>query len=215
MNFLFPPQCFSCKECWEFFCQNCINKLKKRRNCEINSKYLDKIYAIYEYETNNNLKKYIKDIKYKSFYWKISSITKTLAETLEEKFPNQDLILIPVPLHWIRKFKRWFNQSEIIAKNILQNDKTKNVKMLKLLKRIRNTPHQASLDKKWRLINLKNAFEINKIKNIDSKTPLILVDDITTTWETLENCAIELRKHYKNPIFWLVIASDKKWINLV
>jgi len=240
LNFLFPAQCSWCKEYWAFFCKKCINKLKKRIKIEVKTINLHKIYAIYEYYSNKKLQKLIKDIKYNSLFSKIPEVSEVLSKILLEKFPNQDLFLVPVPLHWIRNFKRWFNQSELIINSILKNvnsstssewqecwqiknfcvtfchsregrnpGKIKSWQTKNLLKRIKNTPHQASLDKKWRLLNLQNAFKINNFEKIDSSIPIILIDDICTTWETLENCAIELRKYYKNPIYWLVIASDK------
>ena len=37
----------------------------------------------------------------------------------------------------------------------------------------------------------------------------ILIDDILSTWSTLKNCAIAIKKEYKNcKIYWFVIASD-------
>lgn len=240
IDFLFPAQCSFCKEYWAFFCKKCIKKLNKRKNNEISSIFLEKIYAIYWYNSNKNLQKIIKNIKYKNLFSQIPEITDDLSKILFEKFWNKKIILVPVPLHFLRKIKRGFNQSEKIIYSILKNYsliiKKRHNKIIhlnkwfsgllhfaplhsqwqwiwqnkNLLKRIKNTPHQASLDKKWRLLNLKNAFKINNFEKINSEIPLILVDDICTTWETLENCAIELKKYYKNPIFWLVISSDKK-----
>jgi predicted amidophosphoribosyltransferase len=57
------------------------------------------------------------------------------------------------------------------------------LKNCKLIKRIRHTRQQSKLSREKRLINLKNAFKINKkqLDNIDKNKTIILVDDVIST----------------------------------
>ena len=97
-------------------------------------------------------------------------------------------MIVPVPLHWSRKFSRTFNQSELfgefLGKEIhkpCRND---------ILKRIRRTGSQKYLSSEERHKNLRNAFAADRKKVKDRK--ILLVDDVFTTGATLSCCAEEL-----------------------
>lgn len=99
-------------------------------------------------------------------------------------------VLIPVPLHWKRRWKRGFNQANELA---IQLSKRSGIPTVKALRRIRNTQTQTRLARKERLKNLNGAFKFTKL-------PLhfrsaILIDDVFTTGSTTEACAAELKKH--------------------
>lgn len=118
--------------------------------------------------------------------------------------------LVPVPLHWRKKWKRGYNQSEYICKGILKglcgdlphgrhlNDKPQTTEICtKLIKRVKFTESQTTImhDARWR--NVENAFKINRneVEKILSgkKTPhIVLVDDVLTTGATIEACAAQL-----------------------
>jgi ComF family protein len=105
----------------------------------------------------------------------------------------KDGILVPVPLHWKRIFRREYNQSEIIAKS-LQKFST-NVEVLPLLKRTRHTLPQVGLRTRERRENVKNAFSINPKIKVDSNRKLIVFDDVFTTGSTINECCKALRHH--------------------
>lgn len=99
-------------------------------------------------------------------------------------------VLIPIPLHWKRYWKRGFNQSEELAKAISSVTK---IPTHNSLRRIRNTKTQTRLARKERLSNLKGAFVLRKIPQHFRSA--ILVDDVFTTGSTADACAAELKKH--------------------
>ena len=99
--------------------------------------------------------------------------------------------VIPVPLHWKRRWKRGYNQAEVIAEGItsvlgvpLRAD---------VLKRTRNTRTQTILDVESKGRNVKGAFEANDV--LKDCRHILLVDDIFTTGATLHACYEALRKH--------------------
>ncbi|MFD2255393.1 double zinc ribbon domain-containing protein [Luteolibacter algae] len=114
------------------------------------------------------------------------------AIALEEKW-----LLVPVPLHWIRKRQRHFNQAEEIAREL---SKKTGLPLADLLYRSRKTPTQTRLTRKQRMENLKDAFAVRKSwrkKNpaTSKEVPgVILVDDVFTTGSTVDACAKVLRK---------------------
>ena len=112
-------------------------------------------------------------------------------------------IFIPVPINKRRFNERGFNQSELILNKLKVNS-------LNLLKRIKNTEHQASLSSLNRDNNLKNAFILdNKFDLYDFKDfNIIIFDDVVTTGNTIDQCAKVLRESgFKNKIIGITVAG--------
>lgn len=91
--------------------------------------------------------------------------------------------VIPVPLHWWRRWKRGYNQAEVIAGELA---KSLNATLrTDVLKRRRATKSQTKLDEDARRANVQGAFQVRK--TIDA-AHLLLVDDTFTTGATLAEC---------------------------
>lgn len=118
---------------------------------------------------------------------------KLLAERLQEAewFSDADTI-IPVPLHWRRKWKRGYNQAEIIADTIARHlDASLRTD---ILKRSRHTETQTKLGLSDKEKNVSGAFVINdKCSDISGINHILLVDDVFTTGSTALACFIALR----------------------
>lgn len=96
--------------------------------------------------------------------------------------------VIPVPLHWIRRWRRGYNQAQVIARELsqalgasLRTD---------VLKRRRPTRSQTSLSARDRLANVQGVFSVRKTI---SARHILLVDDTFTTGATLASCYMALR----------------------
>jgi len=90
--------------------------------------------------------------------------------------------IVPVPLHWTRKWSRGFNQSLILARAV---SKSTGLPVLSALQRTKRTKDQTHLSREERLANVRGAFRVTK--DVDGKK-LLLLDDVTTTGATLEEC---------------------------
>ncbi|MHC4280779.1 MAG: ComF family protein [Planctomycetota bacterium] len=113
---------------------------------------------------------------------------------------------VPVPLHWKRRLKRGYNQSQLICKNLKQAKG----KFSTDLVRIRNTRPQTSFDdlktfEARRAANVAGAFAIRRGHNFDRKN-ICLVDDIKTTGATLNECAKTLKEAGAAKVYALVLA---------
>jgi len=90
--------------------------------------------------------------------------------------------IVPVPLHWTRKWSRGFNQSLILARAV---SKSTGLPVLLALQRIKRTKDQTRLSRDERLANVGGAFRV--AQDVGGKK-LLLLDDVTTTGATLEEC---------------------------
>jgi len=94
-------------------------------------------------------------------------------------------VLVPVPLHWKRQWKRGFNQAELLARHVghtlrLPVD-------AQALRRVRETDAQHGLGRQERLANLAAAFQGNRPRL--SGRCVVLVDDVYTSGATLAEAA--------------------------
>lgn len=109
-------------------------------------------------------------------------------------------LIIPVPLHRLRRLKRGYNQAEVIAEGLasamgapIRTD---------LLVRRKKTATQTRLNLEEKAANVKGAFEavaeqIQALMEVESEagavTHVLLVDDVFTTGSTALACYIALR----------------------
>jgi ComF family protein len=102
----------------------------------------------------------------------------------------RDTVLVPVPLHWCRRWSRGFNQSELICDHLA---KIYDCEVCQLLHRSRHTRRQFGLGFRERWKNVSNAIQVHE--RILARTKLAknrkitLVDDIFTSGATIEACA--------------------------
>ena len=103
-------------------------------------------------------------------------------------FADVDMI-IPVPLHWTRKWKRGYNQSEVISRAV--SEMTGAPVRTDILYRRRRTRTQTRLEVKEKEANVRDAFTVRR-RDVAPKH-ILLVDDTFTTGATLSACQRALR----------------------
>jgi len=111
-------------------------------------------------------------------------------------------VIVPVPLHWRRMFKRKYNQSAELAWHL---SKISGVSYIPdLLVRDRATPTQDGLTREERHENQRGVFSVHKRRAVPKN--IVLIDDVMTTGATLSACAETLRKAGADRIDALVLA---------
>ena len=98
-------------------------------------------------------------------------------------------LLIPIPLHPKREFKRGYNQSAYFAEGLAESMQ---IPFLKdgLIRKV-NTDTQTQKNRMERWQNVEAAFVVNNPKTLKGKR-VLLVDDVVTTGATLEACSHKL-----------------------
>lgn len=115
---------------------------------------------------------------------------KMLGERLASAGLFQDVdLVIPVPLHWTRKWKRGYNQAEIVATEV---SCALHAKMdIHTLRRRRRTQTQTRLNVEDKVRNVEGAFEASG--GYKEARHILLIDDVFTTGSTLLACHKALR----------------------
>jgi ComF family protein len=123
------------------------------------------------------------------------------AKGLCEKSDN--LLTMPVPLHPKRLRERGFNQSLLLARHVAEDLDTE-LDFLSL-RRVRYTSPQTGLGKEERRKNVRAAFHVENPDAVKGMS-ILLVDDVATTGNTLNECARVLRKSGCKSVLCLVLA---------
>ena len=104
------------------------------------------------------------------------------------QFADVDLV-VPVPLHWYRKWRRGYNQAQVIAAEVA---KVLGARLgADVLCRTRRTRTQTRLDADARLKNVAGVFQVRK-PPLEARH-ILLLDDTFTTGATLATCFQALR----------------------
>jgi ComF family protein len=114
-----------------------------------------------------------------------------------------DCVTMPVPLHPKRLRERGFNQSLLLARHVASRLGT-GLDFLSLT-RIRYTQPQTGLKSEERRRNVRKAFEVKDKEAVKGRS-ILLVDDVTTTGNTLNECARVLKRAGAEHVFGLVLA---------
>ncbi|MBO5659475.1 MAG: ComF family protein [Bacteroidaceae bacterium] len=150
--------------------------------------------ALFFYRAESDYRKITRCIKYQGRLEVGKHFGRLLGERLagSSLFSDVDLV-VPVPLHWLRRWKRGYNQAEVIASGVAE---CLGIPMRPdILSRIRRTRTQTRLSIAEKRANVSGAFAI-PAKPPAEPTPfrhILLVDDVFTTGSTLGACFAALR----------------------
>jgi ComF family protein len=111
--------------------------------------------------------------------------------------------VVPVPLHWTRRFWRGYNQAAVIAR-VLAGKLGKPYRG-SWLWRYRQTPMQTQVSPTERRHNLRQAFRARLPAN-HKGCRVLLVDDVMTTGSTADACAKALVRSGAGAVYLAVLA---------
>ena len=231
INLLLPPRCIKCGKILSSrnrLCAECFNKIgfisapmcyccgrpftgtvgvkfaakQLCGECLKQQKYLFKFKRsafIYDDESKN----LILDLKFRDKTAHASALADFLYAAGTDIWKEEPNLLMPVPIHRWRLLSRRYNQCALLAHPLAQ--KTNIPVDCRSLVRLQNTIPQVKLSGNARRSNLKHAFAVKYPQNINGKK-IVLIDDVSTTGSTLNECAKVLRKAGATEVYALTLA---------
>ena len=148
--------------------------------------------ALFYYNDDSGYKNIPQALKYRSAL----GLGRTFADQLGERlalsgaFAGVDCV-IPVPLHWRRRWGRGYNQAAVIARQVAAALGARCCP--DGLRRLRYTPSQTSVGMERKASNVSDAFRV--LRRVEARH-ILLVDDTFTTGSTLSACHKALRAVY-------------------
>lgn len=134
------------------------------------------------------------NIKYKGDILSGEYFGRMLGSRLMKESHWQDVdVIIPVPLHWTRRFRRGYNQAEAIAWGLAR---VMGIPVATdILIRRKRTKTQTKLNIEGKARNVAGAFTVNEMALSSKEVKhVIIVDDVFTTGNTLHACFTALRE---------------------
>lgn len=183
------PKCFDNLEYYSFLPNRIVNGVNIYCAGSYN-KELQKLIRGLKYHNQKELAYYQAKFMY-DYFKQISSLA------------GLDFELVAVPLHKNRIKKRKYNHMELVCEEF---SKLSGFSCnFNLIKRIKDTKPQYKLNRKERLINLHEAFEVDK--EFDSEKHILIMDDICTTGATFEEMINQLQSAGINNITCFATAT--------
>lgn len=197
IDFILPRFCPSCQRRLSdsslFICNECLADIKiadsSRLRSEYNRKFAESniisdFTCRFVFEKDKKLQQVIHSLKYGKKFLLGVFLGSLVGETIKKDFARYNInMVVPVPLHQLKKAEREYNQSFYIAKGI---GKVTGIRIdNRQIRRKRFTESQTSKNLSRREENMRGAFAF--IKKLNGEN-ILLVDDVITTGATICEC---------------------------
>lgn len=195
----------------EFFCSSCrapfVNSFPLDENgqcalCRLGANDFDAAYSYGFYE--GNLRTLIHLFKFE----KVHTLAPPLGRLLAQVLPRAERFdaIVPMPLHWRRRWQRGFNQSDLLAREIARRW---GVPVRRAVKRVKASTPQSGLTKAQRRANVRGVFALRRRASLKGQR-VLLVDDVFTTGATASACAKVLKRAGAARVTLLTVARTDR-----
>lgn len=169
---------------------------------------VDYVYAYAYFTKKSIVQRLIHQMKYRGKRDLGLQLGRWFGQELAElnETPMKADLLIPVPIHPLRRQQRGYNQSEWIADGLAQSMGI--VSRPDVMQRTQFISSQTRKNRIERWQNVANVFEVTKPTAVQGQH-VAIVDDVLTTGATLEACVTQLRKAGASTVGIITIAATR------
>jgi ComF family protein len=201
------PECFCVRCLTPFLNAKPLNEEGVCGLCHSGLNRFDAAYAYGFYE--GALRELVHLLKYEG----MRPLAAPLAAMMSRAVPRQVAFdaVVPMPLHWWRRWRRGFNQAELLAREVARRI---GLPVLKAVRRRKLTATQTGLTSAARRRNVAGAFGVTAPQAVAGRR-LLLVDDVLTTGATVNACAAALKAAGAQfvAVLTLARADRRRWVN--
>ena len=185
---LFPRKCVLCGKLLEKeetdLCRHCRVEAPECAVYSTKFSFLDSWTAVWYYE--DPVRGSVLRYKFSSARHYADCYGRMLAMKLQERYPEGFDCLTWVPISRLRKFRRGYDQVELLARAV---GRELGMEPVRLLKKIRNNPPQSGISgQAERRANVLGVYRLKASADVENKK-ILLLDDVITTGATAGECA--------------------------
>jgi ComF family protein len=175
-------------------------------SCRNRSLGFDAAFAMGSYD--GDLRELCLRLKHERNAWLAPCLSELLVEIRRDACSDlpADALVVPVPLHWWRYWRRGYNQAEALAEGIAKQLK---LPIRRSLKRVVGTRRLADLSRTARGEVVRNAFRARAHSTLKGRT-ILLVDDVLTTGATCGEAARALKRAGAARVVVAVVARTEQ-----
>jgi ComF family protein len=147
-------------------------------------------------------------LKHESNAWLAPWLSELFVEARRDAISDlpRDAWIVPVPLHWWRRWRRGYNQAEALAHGLARR---LDLPVHQPLRRIVATQRLAHKGRTVRAEVMRGAFRARRSRQLAGRT-VLLVDDVLTTGATCGDAARALKKAGAARVIVVVIARTER-----
>lgn len=135
---------------------------------------------------------------------KVLGLNELTVELNQALAPYEFDMVIPMPYHWRKSLLRGHNPTTLLARKI---SRYLQVETTSILKRVKPTKSQQTLEKSQRRRNVRGAFEVPaRYRPLLKGRNVLLIDDVLTTGATANEAAKILKRHGASSVIVACIA---------
>jgi ComF family protein len=213
MELLLPSSCAGCGHYGAVLCAACMASMRSARMPEdrfsgadpgiVVGEALEVAIAAFVHE--GATRRALQRLKYGGAAALAAPLSRQALPALAELLAmvDDEVALVPVPVHPERQRQRGYNQAALLASELASRV---GLPVRDILVRTRPTARQHGLNRAARLHNLRGAFGL--AERPPPGVTAVLVDDILTTSATLEACAEVLRAGGASRVVGFAIARE-------
>jgi ComF family protein len=209
LEWLFPKKCVLCRKLLEKdeldLCHSCRIEAPAYPDGKRKIQFLDSFVAVWYYEENvrSSLLRY----KFSNVRGYASAYGRLLAMKIQQQHPEGIDVLTWVPVSRWRKFRRGYDQVELLAQAV---GRELEITPVPLLKKIRNNRQQSRIPgEAERRANVLGAYRVLAEESVQDKR-ILLLDDILTTGATAGECARILLTAGAKEVHCAAVAAARK-----